>query len=56
MLPKRAVLVIGVEFYWIRGLLVGEGHGEGGGLGEWCDDEVGRNWILFKEEKKFGVR
>ena len=34
-----AVLLRG--FYWIRGLLVGEGHGEGVGLGEWCDDEVG---------------
>jgi hypothetical protein len=27
-----AVLLHG--FYWIDGLLVGEGHGEGGGIGE----------------------
>jgi hypothetical protein len=30
-------------FYWIDGLFVGEGHGEGVGLGEWCDDGVGWN-------------
>ena len=34
-----AVLLRG--FYWIRGLLAGEGYGEGVGLGEWCDDGVG---------------
>jgi hypothetical protein len=43
-------------FYWIRGHLVGERHGEGGVLGEWCDDGVGWKWISLKEEKKFGVR
>ena len=41
MLLKIGILLFYcVVFYWIRGLLVGEGHGEGVGLGEWCDDGV----------------
>ena len=52
----RDFVVLLRGFYWIDGLLVGEGDGEGVGLGEWCDDGVGRNWILMKEEKKFGVQ
>ncbi len=56
IVKNRDFVVLLRGFYWIRGLLVGEGHGEGVGLGEWCDDGVGWNWILLEEEKKFWVR